>query len=152
MQPKEAMSVSSDDCLRMHPCCLTLDNFKSKRICSSRPCSSQPKEATPRLWLCCSLKVPTQMQRCGTNCVHFAVEKGNDNIVAQLLAHDPGLAEVKDDNGDTALYYATQEQIVAQLLAHTSVIRNNTREHPCMQQPREDMMASWHGCLLTVRP
>jgi len=50
------------------------------------------------------------------------VEKGNDNIVAQLLAHNPGLAEVKDCNGNTALYFATQKRIVAQLLHHTSEI------------------------------
>jgi len=74
--------------------------------------------------------------------LHFAVKKANDNIVAQLLAHDPGLAEVKDYKGNTALYYATQEQIVAQLLAHTSEIRNPERnKNPCMQQPRADMMA-----------
>jgi len=66
----------------------------------------------------------------GPTALHFAVEKGNNNIVAQLLAHNPGLAEVKDCYGNTALHVATQEQIVAQLLAHTSEIHLEYRRTP----------------------
>jgi len=66
--------------------------------------------------------------------LHFAVEKGKDDIVAQLLAHNPSLVEEKDYNGNTALHAAAErghDGIVALLLAHSPSLIDTVDDHDC---------------------